>query len=113
MIMKMMLPNNFYVINYDINKGKFVKYDIIPYLLNRYEELKDKPKNFEEFKEHILKWSKYHWWARCEYEILLMDWPCKKNTEKWDIHKQVEMNIDAITHIFISVILNNELKWIF
>lgn len=104
--MKKMQLNNFYVINYNINKREFVKYDIIPYLLNRYEELKDKPKDFEEFKSHILKWSRYHWWARCEYEILLVDWPCKQITEKWDIHKQVEMNIDVITNIFMNIVKN-------
>lgn len=103
---KKIQPNNFYVINYNINKQEFVKYDIIPYLLNRYEELKDKPNDFDGIKEHILKWSKYHWWARCEYEILLVDWPCKLITEKWDIYDQIEMNIDVITNVFINIINN-------
>lgn len=44
----------------------------------------------------------YQWWSRCEYEIILVDWPCQKKSEKWDVYKQVMMNIDIITEILMK-----------
>lgn len=94
----------FNVIIYDVNKNKFTSYNIIPYLKNAYQESKHKPTTFDEFKKFILSKSLYQWWSRCEYEIILLDWPCEKHFEKWDVYKQVEMNIDLITKIFIKEI---------
>jgi hypothetical protein len=96
----------FNVIIYNINKNKFVSYDIIPYLKNSYQELEHKPTTFDEFKKFILSKSIYQWWGRCEYEIILSDWPCEKHEEKWDVYKQIEMNIDLITSLFIKEIKN-------
>ena len=45
--------------------------------------------NFDEFKKFVKDESMYQFWSRCEYEILLVDWPCKKISEKWDIYKQI------------------------
>ena len=93
----------FNVICYDINKRVFTKYDIMPYLLSKYKNLKkkDRPKEFNECKDFIKKESKYQWWSRCEYEIIISEWPVEKYKEKWDIHKQVLMNIDIITEVFM------------
>lgn len=86
------------------DNGKFAPYDVIPYLKDRYEALKkkDKPKTFDEFKEFIRKESMYMWWSRTQYEIIITDWPSKTFEEKWDIHKQVMMNIDVITQVLIE-----------
>lgn len=93
---------NFYVINYDFNRQEFYPYDVIPYLINEYNKLQNKPKTFEDIKEFIIKESKYMWWGRCEYEIILKDWPSQTTSEKWDVYKQVMMNIDIITNILID-----------
>ena len=50
----------------------------------------------------------YQWWARCEYEIILSDWPCQKVEEKWDIYRQIMLNIDIITDVFIENIKSNK-----
>ena len=42
------------------------------------------------------------WWARCEYEIIICGWPNTDTQEKWDIHRQVMMNIDIITRILME-----------
>lgn len=84
------------------NNGKFESYDIMPYLIDKYNESESKPTTFDSYKEFIEKWSMYQWWARCEYEIILSDWPREKHKEKWDIYRQIMMNIDLITEIFIS-----------
>lgn len=95
------------VILWDINRREFIPYDIFPYLKKVYQEAKEKkkePKTFEEFKEFIRKESMYMWWGRCEYEILISDWPSQSKTEKIDVHYQVMMNIDTITKLFIEEI---------
>ena len=102
---------SFYVINYDINHKKFIKYNVIPHFLRVYNELKDKhsndlPVTYEEFKKWIEKNSMYQFWSRCEYEIILLDWPCEKIKDKWDVHDQIMMNIDTITHIIMNVCQN-------
>ena len=122
------MEKEFNVIIYDFNSKKVVSYNIIPYLLSRYEKEENKPKTFDEFKEYIKNWSMYQWWARCEYEIIVSPWPYtlspserakeENNVEAWkehwkkhlnecqkiDIHYQVMMNLDIITKIFIEIV---------
>ena len=122
---------SFNVIHYDFNSKKFKPYDVIPYFVRQYQgrvstcdELKtelDKatnetqvnlyqdclkywkvPVTFEEFKEFVRKESFYQFWSRCEYEIILVDWPCQKVEDKWDIHDQIMMNLDVITQLVID-----------
>lgn len=97
------------VIIYDFNNHKFESYDIFKYLKYRYDSIDklNKPKTFQEFKEFIIRWSRYEWWARCEYEMILTPWPPNnKVREKWDIHKQITMNIDNITKLFMEFVQN-------
>lgn len=100
MTKKELIP--FYVIREEY--GKFIPYDIMDYLIRAYKDKKKekRPITFDEFKEFIKKESMYQWWSRCEYEIILVDWPCQKKSEKWDVYKQVMMNIDIITEILMK-----------
>ena len=83
--------------------GEFLPYDIMPYLVEQYKKIKrNKPKTYEEIEKFIKGTSMYQWWARCEYEIILSDWPCQKVEEKWDIYRQIMLNIDIITDVFIK-----------
>lgn len=95
--------NKFNVIWYNINSKKFEAYDVLPYFINEYNNSKNKPKTFEEFKEFIISNSRYMYWARCQYEIIICGWPNEENREKWDIHKQIMMNIDII----VDILMNN------
>lgn len=94
----------FNVIWWDSNRTHPESYNILPYLDSRYEKLskKKRPKTFEEFKAFILGESRYMWWARCQYEIIISDWPNQAHRCKWDIYKQIEMNLDNIVYIFMS-----------
>lgn len=95
------------VILWDINKREFISYDIFPYLRQAYREAEkreERPKTFEEFKEFIRKESMYMWWSRCQYEILISDWPSQTKIKKIDVHYQVMMNIDIITKLFMEEI---------
>ena len=99
---------HFYVINEDINSKKFVPYDVMPYLLECYDKAEHKPITFKEFKTFIENKSRYMWWSRCEYEIVLQSWPTGKIEKKIDIYYQLMMNIDIVTETLISNI--NETK---
>lgn len=95
----------FNVIVEDVNRREFIPYNVIPYLVRQYKEAKNKPTTFEEFKTFIEKESKYQWWARCEYEVILKEWPTGQREEKIDVHWQVMMNINTITEILMSEVL--------
>lgn len=110
----------FNVINYNFNAQKFESYDVIPYLISAYndrvqchnefpeEEYWKIPQTFDEFKEFVKKESQYQFWARCEYEIILVDWPCQKTEEKWDVYQQIMMNLDLVTKILMEELNDNQ-----
>ena len=107
-----MKMKSFNVINFDINHNVFESYDVIPYLVNAYKETtkNDRPKTYNEFKNFVKDESMYMFWGRCEYEILLVDWPCKKISEKWDIYKQIMMNLDIITSIVMDEVTSKKVN---
>lgn len=93
----------FYVIKGDWNSHKMEAYDVIPPLVSAYKSSKVRPKSFPEVKDFVEKESMYRWWGRCEYEIILSFWPpVKDKEEKWDIYKQVQLNLDTITHLLMK-----------
>ena len=100
----------FNVIFYDFNKKEFIPYDIIPSLLEFYYENKKDIKMFKDFKALIETYSEYNWSCKCEYEIILSDWPCQKVSEKWDIHKQIMMNLDTITMALVDAVVEDKLS---
>lgn len=96
------------VIIYNPNRKVFEQYDILPYFKKCYEDLKSinkEPKSYYDFKEFISNESKYQFWGRCEYEIVLYSWPNNDIEEKIDVHYQIMQNIDIVTKIFIEYIL--------
>lgn len=93
---------SFNVIWYNFNAKVFEPYDVMPYFVNRYNEVDTKPKTYSEFYNFIKKESMYMFHTRCQYEIVLSNWPGQDVSEKWDIHKQIMMNIDIITKILMD-----------
>lgn len=114
------------------NHGKFEPYNIMVYLercwkrfkkeWKKYYESSNKdnwwkfPETYKEIKDWVEREIKYNYWARCEYEMLLIPWPPRTNEEgnitengyKIDIYEQCKMNLDIITKIFIEdIVLNN------
>lgn len=87
------------------DNGVFRPYNVIPYLVRCYNDSEKKPETFEEFKEFVKSQSMYQWWSRCEYEIILSDWPGQTVSSKWDVHMQVLMNLDVIANIVMESVL--------
>lgn len=124
------MVKEFNVIVHNFNSKEFEPYNIIPYLVSRYNKKKDKPKTFDEFKKFIKNEAQYQWWARCEYEIILGPWPYlaapgerydkkgEDDVEAWkehwkkhlnecqkiDVYHQVMINLDVITHLVMESI---------
>lgn len=131
------IMKSFNVINFDFNAKKFEAYDVIPYFVRSYNEqiaryntaksgletAKTKleikiaksnldywkvPVTFDEFKQFVKDRAQYQFWSRCEYEIILVDWPCQKTEEKWDVYDQIMMNLDVVTRLVVESITNDE-----
>ena len=122
----------FNVLTWDFNRDHIEHYDVLPYLRNCYQERKKKakgkriqkimsenpdmrkyyvvPETRNELKKFIEGESRYQYWSRCEYEMIVHGWPVSKNDYKIDVHEQVMMNIDTITDILWKEIgeKNNE-----
>lgn len=89
------------VINWDINGEKMIFYDVMPYLVECWEDHKKglkkrlaalkrhkirdhveealcrMPETYDEIKTFILGEARYQFWARCEYEVLVTGWPAR------------------------------------
>lgn len=101
----------FNVINFELNSKEFESYDVMPYLIGCYKNVKRKkecPKTFEDFKKFVESKSMYMYWSRCEYEIILSDWPCQGIHKKIDIHEQLMMNIDTVTNILMANVVKTQ-----
>lgn len=99
----------FNVIIYEPNHKKFISYDIIPYFISAYKERQEKkykpvPETYDEFKKFVIEEGHYQFWGRCEYEVILVDWPCQRVEKKIDVWDQIEMNLDLITNLVIKAI---------
>ena len=102
----------FNCIIYDPNGKEFEPYDVMPYFIREWENIKKnakpysedkycgRPQNMTELKSWLEGKSMYMFWSRCEYEIILADWPNTGTTRKVDIHQQIKMNFDLIVRIF-------------
>lgn len=60
-------------------------------------------KNYTELKQYIKSWAMYHYWSKCEHEILVGG--LFSNWDKYgkiDAYRQIEMNLDRITEYVIK-----------
>lgn len=99
---------------HDFNSDSIKKYNIFSesFKEDLYKKYRAKKLNTKaELKEEIVKYCKYHFWSRTEYEIamggLFSKYPEK--FDKIDIWFQLEMNIDHIvdyvnTYLEINVV---------
>ena len=109
----------FKVLNY--NMGEKTEYDILPYFrdcwkakyykeqVSKIKETKSENNRRELLKEFIKSKSQYMFWARCEYEFLVLPWPYNKERDKsykLDVFEQIMYNIDIITEILFDEFLN-------
>lgn len=94
----------FNVLLWDINKRELTTYDVLPYFRRRYKDLKkkDRPCTKEQWTEFVQSKGMYMYWSRCEYEIIISDWPSKTKEVKIDVWQQIENNLDLVVDILMS-----------
>jgi hypothetical protein len=116
----------FNVFLYDFNKKQETKLNIMPYLLDTYFECQasghwwpldhtDKePISYNEYSKFVKNTCMYRYWARCEYEWLMLGWPpgntdtlegCQKTlnkSRKIDVWQQIQLNFDLVVDLFIE-----------
>jgi hypothetical protein len=86
----------FKVINGNFNTSQFEGYDVMYYLINCYKDIRRKkrcPKTYDEFKKWVDNNLRYMYWARCQYEIILID--SKKIQEQIELNNEYEDLINA------------------
>lgn len=93
----------FKVIVDNVNTRQFEFYDVMPYFVRCYDDTKkeNRPKTYEEFKEFVQGWSRYMYWARCQYELVLKPWVGHDKEQKVDVHWQLMHNLDLVTSILM------------
>ena len=67
----------FNVMWWDFNKSYPEPYDVLPYFRKEYIDLKkkDRPVTKEQWIEFISRKGMHMFWSRCEYEIVVSQWP--------------------------------------
>ena len=111
----------FFAIYKDFNSGKIEKYDVLNVIFNTIFTEKgtfntrsfhyfDKKCNVlpvrtkEQLEEFIKLELRYHFWGKCEWEFIAIDWPNRDTIDesrpvKIDVYEQLEPNIPVITDL--------------
>lgn len=117
---------SYFVLLHDFNTNKVKKHDIMPYLIDSFNECKEAncwwykpdsnkaPESKEDFMDFVIRVCMHRYWSRCEYEWLMIDWPpgktdtledCKKiidSSIKIDAWDQIEPNIQVVVATFMA-----------
>ena len=109
------MKNSFNVIIYEPNRKELESYDVMPHFRREYSEHVKRvkkygkknpelkiPQTFGEFRMFVEDESRYQFWARCEYEVIISDWPNGKFEKKIDVHYQIMNNIDLVTRLLME-----------
>lgn len=115
---------SFYAMVKNFSNGEVEKYDIMPALYNEiYDDDGNISSNFcvydskfnrlpvdsiEKLYEFVDNELRYHFWAKCEYEFIVIDWPYKTDCEdvinnnravKIDVYEQLKPNMHNIVNL--------------
>ena len=85
---------NWLVLYFDSNNQIFRGFDIFSHSSFAKEFSELKKDNFESFQTDLMNLIKYYFWAKCEYELVLGDWPCGEVSRKIDVYTQLVTNWD-------------------
>lgn len=102
-----MEEKKFNVLIWDTNHRKFTPYDVLPYFRREYDELakSKRPKTREEWTEFVKRKGMYMYWSRCEWEIIVSEWPPYEKEDrsaKIDVWYQIEYNLDIVVDLLMS-----------
>ena len=79
----------------DFNGKEINEYNVFDHM-RFYEDCKKNARknihNYEAFCEQLRIDLMYYFWSKCEWEIILTDWPRGEHSEKIDVWDQVRLN---------------------
>lgn len=87
---------------WDFNHDSLEQYDVVPMLLRELKSLRkeDFPMDKKSMDCELRSWASYHFWAKCEYEMIVHGWPEQKNDKKVDVYDQLMLNWDTFLRLF-------------
>lgn len=87
---------------WDFNHDELEQYDVVPMLLRELKSLRkeDFPMDKKSMDGELRGWARYHFWAKCEYEMIVHGWPEQKNDKKVDVYDQLMLNWDTFSEAF-------------
>lgn len=95
--MRQKVKLEYYVLNFDFNGRKIIKYNVLGNWEDTIRKMKKKSNSYEEFKELLKREFKYRYWGKAEYEIVATRLIfVEESAEKIDVWAQIEPNFDII-----------------
>lgn len=88
------------VLSWDMNKDELVPYDVGSTFINEFKSLSKKERDSVNVEEFLDSNARYHFWAKCEYEMVCTGWPKSKNEHKLDVYEQLKANWDNFVKTF-------------
>lgn len=100
----------------DINKKQIKVYNIFEHkdfmedCNDAWEDYKNKYHNFSKFQKDIDNILMYYFWCKCEWEIILSNFPPSDSfhEKKIDVYQQVKINWDKFIDYIFSYYIANE-----
>ena len=100
----------------DINRKRIKVYNIFEHkdfvedCDGAWENYKNEHHDFSKFKEDIDSILMYYFWCKCEWEIILSNFPPSDSFQKKkiDVYQQVKMNWDKFIDYIFSYYIANE-----
>lgn len=79
---------------HDFNHKKMIKRDIFEHgwLIEEFKKILKKSADKTEFAELVDRELKYHFWSKCEHEIIISPWVGDAPEMKIDVYDQIRMN---------------------
>lgn len=94
----------FNVIWWNFNDDHPTPLDVLPYFRRCYDSCrkKDRPVTKEQWTEFVKQKGMYLFWCKCEYEIIVSQWPPTDKSSKVDVWQQIEPNLDLIVKLLME-----------
>ena len=95
--MKRNIKLEYYVLNFDFNNRKIIKYNVLGNWEDAIRKMKKKSNSYEEFKELLMREFKYRYWGKAEYEIVATGLTFREEyAAKIDVWSQIEPNFNIV-----------------
>ena len=98
----------------DINRREIIEYNIFNHgsFIAGVKNLEKSRPNRKEFEEQLNRLLRYYFWSKCEWEIVLSEWPPPRQKKEYvksrkiDVYDQIKLNWD----FFVSYVWENRSK---